>query len=243
MWVGYSKSLRCLEPAVASMENGRYRFYAVKKGRIPGIYLIWEECSAQVNGFKKNEYKGFYIRAEAEEYMRRGGCFYGGGGNAFGGGGCSQHLPLASVYASPSSQKVQYLGHSPSSVFVGDDSRGTSASSGGEVVSETQDPGFLYVEDFELMLINARGLEFVAYGPESEEEKEARQEVSFAMLNKLVDASGKSICDYGNRVLDRMQHQMKDEMPQSMFEQIRMLEEENVELRHQVKMIEEMLGD
>ncbi|XLU80658.1 hypothetical protein S245_004101 [Arachis hypogaea] len=112
------------------MENGRYRFYAVKKGRIPGIYLIWEECSAQVNGFKKNEYKGFHIRAEAEEYMRRGGCFYGGGGNAFGGGGCSQHLPLASVYASPSSQKVQYLGHSPSSVFVGDDSCGTSASSG-----------------------------------------------------------------------------------------------------------------
>ncbi|XLU35741.1 uncharacterized protein [Arachis hypogaea] len=210
--------------------------------------------------------------------MRRGGCFYGGGGDAFGGGGCSQHLPQAFVYASPSFQKVQYLGHTPSSVFIGGGTRGTSALSGGEVVSETQDPGFLYMEDFELMLMracstlaigapifvpqdskssagcvmfrfivflpsNARGLKLVAYGPESEEEKVARQEVSFAMLEKLVDASGKSICDYNYRVLGRMKQQMKDEMPQSMFERIRMLEEENAKLRHQVKMIEEMLAD
>ncbi|XLS62070.1 hypothetical protein HN51_016298, partial [Arachis hypogaea] len=60
-----------LEPTVASRENGRYRFYAVRKGRILGIYLTWEECSAQVDRLKKNEYKGFYLRAEAEEYMRR----------------------------------------------------------------------------------------------------------------------------------------------------------------------------
>lgn len=42
------------------------QFYVVWKGKTPGIYTSWEECSAQVNGFSGAKFKGFKTRAEAE---------------------------------------------------------------------------------------------------------------------------------------------------------------------------------
>lgn len=48
-------------------------FYAVKRGRVPGIYSTWDECAAQVNGFSGAAYQGFFTRAEAEAYMTGSG--------------------------------------------------------------------------------------------------------------------------------------------------------------------------
>ncbi len=45
------------------------KFYAVRKGRTPGIYLTWDDCKAQVNGFGGAEYKGFSDIADAAEYL------------------------------------------------------------------------------------------------------------------------------------------------------------------------------
>ncbi len=45
------------------------KFYAVKKGRKPGIYGTWEECKAQVQGFKAAEFKKFTSREEAEAFV------------------------------------------------------------------------------------------------------------------------------------------------------------------------------
>ncbi len=45
------------------------KYYAVRVGREPGIYESWDECSAQVNGFKGAEYKSFKTRDEAEIYL------------------------------------------------------------------------------------------------------------------------------------------------------------------------------
>ena len=45
------------------------KFYAVKKGRIPGIYSGWEECKANVDGYPNADYKSFKTAAEAAEYM------------------------------------------------------------------------------------------------------------------------------------------------------------------------------
>ncbi|WP_081658515.1 RNase H1/viroplasmin domain-containing protein [Sporomusa ovata] len=42
-------------------------FYAVKTGRVPGIYRIWGECKEQVDGYPKAAYKGFTIEREAKE--------------------------------------------------------------------------------------------------------------------------------------------------------------------------------
>ena len=46
------------------------KYYAVLKGREPGIYDSWDECKKQIDGFPKAEYKGFKTKKEADAYMR-----------------------------------------------------------------------------------------------------------------------------------------------------------------------------
>lgn len=48
------------------------KFYAVRKGRVPGIYSTWDECKAQVTGFKGAEYKKFGSKNEAEDFIAGG---------------------------------------------------------------------------------------------------------------------------------------------------------------------------
>ena len=43
--------------------------YAVRKGRIPGIYNVWEEAKRQVEGYSQNEYEGFHTEVEALQYL------------------------------------------------------------------------------------------------------------------------------------------------------------------------------
>lgn len=45
------------------------KFYAVRKGLVPGIYKTWAECEANVKGFSGAEYKSFGTMGEAEGYM------------------------------------------------------------------------------------------------------------------------------------------------------------------------------
>ncbi len=47
-------------------------YYAVKKGKAPGVYLTWEECKNQVHGFPGAVYKKFKTREEAEEFLGEG---------------------------------------------------------------------------------------------------------------------------------------------------------------------------
>ncbi|OMJ68898.1 hypothetical protein SteCoe_33515 [Stentor coeruleus] len=44
-------------------------FYAVRKGRKPGIYLSWPECLKQVSEFKGAEYKKFSSLVDAEDFI------------------------------------------------------------------------------------------------------------------------------------------------------------------------------
>lgn len=44
-------------------------FYAVKKGKTPGIYTSWEECRVQVEGVSGAKYKGFATEEEALRFM------------------------------------------------------------------------------------------------------------------------------------------------------------------------------
>ncbi len=46
------------------------KFYVVWKGRRTGIFLSWEECSAQVSGFAGAEYKAFDNLPAAEAALR-----------------------------------------------------------------------------------------------------------------------------------------------------------------------------
>lgn len=40
--------------------------YVVFRGREPGVYLTWDECNAQVDGFTDNKQKGYFTVHEAE---------------------------------------------------------------------------------------------------------------------------------------------------------------------------------
>lgn len=44
-------------------------FYAIKNGRVPGIYASWDEAKVQVERFPGADYKGFATEAEARAYM------------------------------------------------------------------------------------------------------------------------------------------------------------------------------
>ena len=44
------------------------KFYAVKKGKIPGIYNSWDECKKMVDGFPGAVYKSFKTLEEAKDF-------------------------------------------------------------------------------------------------------------------------------------------------------------------------------
>ncbi len=45
------------------------KYYAVKKGRTPGIYLTWDDCKAMTHGYPGAIYKSFTDKAEAEQFL------------------------------------------------------------------------------------------------------------------------------------------------------------------------------
>ncbi|MBI5878115.1 MAG: viroplasmin family protein [Chloroflexi bacterium] len=45
------------------------KYYAVRRGKRPGIYDTWDACSAQVTGFAGAQFKSFATRAEADAYL------------------------------------------------------------------------------------------------------------------------------------------------------------------------------
>lgn len=49
------------------------KVYAVRRGRIKGIFWSWEDCKESVDGFPGAEYKGFSALPEALQYMEKTG--------------------------------------------------------------------------------------------------------------------------------------------------------------------------
>ena len=45
------------------------KIYAVKKGKMTGVFQTWDECRASVEGFPGAEYKGVTSTEEAERYL------------------------------------------------------------------------------------------------------------------------------------------------------------------------------
>lgn len=45
------------------------KFYAVRVGHKPGVYLTWADCQAQINHYSGAQYKSFPTRAEAEAFL------------------------------------------------------------------------------------------------------------------------------------------------------------------------------
>lgn len=52
------------------------KYYAVKKGKVPGIYFNWNDCKAMVDGYPGAVYKSFKTIEEAEKIYYRRESFY-----------------------------------------------------------------------------------------------------------------------------------------------------------------------
>lgn len=52
---------------------GKFKVYAVLRGRKTGVFHTWAECKAQTDGFERPVFKGFISEAEAEEWLNKGG--------------------------------------------------------------------------------------------------------------------------------------------------------------------------
>ena len=48
---------------------GNVKYYAVKNGKVPGIYTNWDECRKNVSGYSGAEYKSFKTEKEARDYL------------------------------------------------------------------------------------------------------------------------------------------------------------------------------
>lgn len=49
------------------------KYYAVQKGKTPGVYTSWDECKAQVEGVPGAVYKSFKTLGEAEDFLGKDG--------------------------------------------------------------------------------------------------------------------------------------------------------------------------
>lgn len=45
------------------------KYYAVKKGLVPGVYETWDECKRQISGVSGAKFKSFETKEEAEKYV------------------------------------------------------------------------------------------------------------------------------------------------------------------------------
>lgn len=50
------------------------KYYVVRRGYRPGVYLSWTECKVQVDGFRGAEHKSFKSYEEAEHYVSVAAC-------------------------------------------------------------------------------------------------------------------------------------------------------------------------
>jgi ribonuclease HI len=54
------------------MAAKKQKYYVVWKGHVPGIYLNWDECKAQIHGVEQAQYKSYESKLEAEVAMKKG---------------------------------------------------------------------------------------------------------------------------------------------------------------------------
>ena len=47
----------------------KHKYYAVKIGRVPGIYTTWSECEKQVKYYKNAQFKSFKFKSDALKFI------------------------------------------------------------------------------------------------------------------------------------------------------------------------------
>lgn len=60
-------------PEITYPSSSKGSFYAVHRGRNPGVYKTWAECSFQINDYRNASYRKFDTEEEALQYVKTGG--------------------------------------------------------------------------------------------------------------------------------------------------------------------------
>ncbi|KAI0646029.1 ribonuclease H-like domain-containing protein [Trametes meyenii] len=55
------------------VKSGKPGYYAVARGRVPGVYSSWDECQAQTAGFPGNRHQKFPSLEQARQYLAQNG--------------------------------------------------------------------------------------------------------------------------------------------------------------------------
>ena len=50
----------------------KMKWYAVHKGRVPGVYATWAECKEQTHRYSNAVFKAFRFYADAQTYAKTG---------------------------------------------------------------------------------------------------------------------------------------------------------------------------
>ncbi|MED6142901.1 hypothetical protein PIB30_001668 [Stylosanthes scabra] len=209
---------------LVEMEDGKNPFYAVRKGRVTGVYTSWSESERQVKGFKRCSYRGFfnleetraYVATDSREEAESTQCSEQG--VHFG----QHNLHQGEMrYCGFTFQSVQpVVVNADTSIKVSLTAIAATAEGTMGMARLNDFPNF-YVDEMEMMLFSAcnffgigspiflsqqcgtnlerirfmysfvlppndQGLELIAYGPPTTDERIARQEASFLLLEKLL---------------------------------------------------------
>jgi viroplasmin and RNaseH domain-containing protein len=70
---GQPADKKCIKSEAAGIGRSFGNYYAVAKGRKPGIYDSWEEAYQQIDGFPNFAYRAYPDRALAAGYLRESG--------------------------------------------------------------------------------------------------------------------------------------------------------------------------
>ncbi|MED6155922.1 hypothetical protein PIB30_009984 [Stylosanthes scabra] len=202
------------------MGDGKYSHYAVRVGKVKGVYTSWEECAPQVLGVSGEQFKGFKSLEEALEYMQRG---------ETGKGKMTIVTPTGAEKTSPLKAK---LAESPAQRAPTQPS--SSVYSGGSQFGTDTGGGFAIVEDMEMYLWRAcrklavgppvfdrkvaydvngnlmfgfsaelrsveKGIEVGAEGCFHPDELMAREDAAFKLLDSLLRKTGQEMCDFNFR--------------------------------------------
>ncbi|MED6158918.1 hypothetical protein PIB30_037466 [Stylosanthes scabra] len=147
------------------MEGERYPFYAVKRGRVPGVYRTWLECKRRVTRFRNNEFRGFHNRDEAEAWIAADEVEEQGNAAAIAG-----HVPISQaplhgpMIQAPQRLEMPRQGTSSPNYVGGSSSNNSEGSDRGRDDPRIPNEGpVMHMEDMELMLM--RACAFFGVGP------------------------------------------------------------------------------
>ncbi|MED6118445.1 hypothetical protein PIB30_002698 [Stylosanthes scabra] len=196
------------------MSRAKYSHYAVKIGRVPGIYLTSDECHEQVHGYPYSSFKGFKSLEETQKWLNKE---LGSGRGRSAAKSVEKLSPdfYSKIGAGASSgYAYQILVNSTqnaSSCSYGASEGNAKGKTAVECEPEPDRGTLITEEEMELYLLRVcMKLHLGSPRFESSNEGRARNDTAYTLLEMLLSRTGHSICDYNYRRMCALQQQLEE---------------------------------